>query len=72
MPDDPIPEDIREVMNSIGRMIDSAIKQHADRPMGFMLMVFDFGEGGTTSYLSNVERESMITALNEFIQRQEQ
>lgn len=67
MPDAPIPEDLVEVMKDLGRMVAGAIDDEAGRPMGFMLMVFDFGEGGTTSYISNAKREDIILALEEFI-----
>lgn len=67
MPDDPIPEDLVGVMQEIGRILDGAIKGKAGRSMGFMLMVFDFGEGGRMSYISNAQREDIILALEEFI-----
>lgn len=69
MPDDPIPDDIRGVMNGIGHLIDEAIGEHADRKMGFMLMVFDFGEGSRMSYISNAERGDILKALQEFIEK---
>ncbi len=69
MPDDPIPDDIRGVMNGIGHLIDEAIEEHADRKMGFMLMVFDFGEGSRMSYISNAERGDILKALQEFIEK---
>jgi len=71
MPDDSIPEDLHGVMNNIAKMISGAIDKYADRPMGFALLTFDFGEGGRTSYISNVERESVIEALKEFIATQD-
>lgn len=67
MPDDPIPEDLLGVMNEIARILDGAITGQAGRSMGFMLMVFDFGEGGRMSYISNAQREDIILALEEFI-----
>lgn len=71
MPDAPIPDDIRGVMNGIAHLIDEAIGEHADRKMGFMLMVFDFGEGGRRrmSYISNAERGDILKALQEFIEK---
>ena len=69
MPDDPIPEDLRGVMNDVAHLIAGAIDRHADRPMGFALLTFDIGESGTTSYISNVEREGVIKAMQEFIGR---
>lgn len=68
--DDPIPEDLRLVLNDIAGILNAAISEHAKRPMGFMLMTFDIGEKGTTSYISNVERDGVIKALEEFIGRQ--
>lgn len=69
MSDAPIPDDIRGVMNGIGHMIDEAIEDHADRKMGFMLMVFDYGTGGRMSYISNSKREDILKALQEFIEK---
>ncbi len=71
MPDDPIPPDLTGVMNDVAKLISRAIDKHADRPMGFVLLTFDFGEGGTTSYISNCEREGVIKAMQEFIGRQD-
>lgn len=71
MADDPIPEDLRDVMKGIGTLISDAIERHADRPMGFVLLTFDFGEGGRTSYISNVVREDVIEAMKKFIERQD-
>ena len=67
--DDPIPENIRGVMNDIGHVLQDAINEHADRPMGFLLLVFDFGEGGTTSYISNAQRDDAMALLREFLER---
>lgn len=71
MPDDPIEEGLRVVMNDVAHLISAAIDKHADRPMGFMLLTFDFGEGGRTSYISNAEREDVIKAMQEWIGRQD-
>lgn len=69
MPDAPIPEDLVEIMKDLGRMVAKAIDDEAGGPMGFMLMVFDFGEGGTTSYISNARREDVVKTLQEFIEK---
>jgi hypothetical protein len=71
MADDPIEGDLRVVMNDVGKLISDAINNHADKPMGFMLMTFDIGTGGRTSYISNVEREGVIEAMKEFLERQD-
>lgn len=36
---------------------------------GFSLLVFSFGEGGNMFYTSNAQREDMIRAMQEFIQK---
>jgi hypothetical protein len=69
--DDPIPEDLRQVMNELGRTLDEVIGKHADNPSCFMLMVFDIGEKGTTSYISNAQREDVIKLMQEFIDKQQ-
>ncbi len=34
---------------------------------GFALLIFDMGEGGHISYISNARREDMLEAMAEFI-----
>lgn len=51
----------------LGRRIAKAIPAGT----GFLLFVFDFGDEGNLAYLSNADRESMLTAMKEFIARQE-
>lgn len=65
----PIPGDIKEIMQAIGHTINEMINEEADRPMCFLLMVFDVGEGGVTSYLSNANREDVLTMLDEFLEK---
>ncbi len=67
--DAPIPGDLREIMNAIGHTLGDVLNEHADNPSCFMLMVFDVGEGGTTSYISNAEREDVLNLLEEFVER---
>ena len=38
---------------------------------GFMLFIFSFGDGGATFYISNAQREDMIEAMKEWIERNE-
>lgn len=38
-----------------------------DANLGFALIVFPFGDGGTTSYVSNARREDMVNALEELL-----
>lgn len=39
--------------------------------VGFMLLVFEFGPRGNLAYISNAQREAMITAVREWLARQE-
>ena len=66
--DDPIPEDLRKLMNEIGVILEAAINKHKPG-QGFMLMIFDMGEGGTLSYISNAERDGVLDTLEEFLER---
>lgn len=63
----PIPEKIRKTANEI------AVKLHSALPpgIGFALLLFDLGEGGNMSYISDAERVSMIAAMKELIQNME-
>jgi len=70
MPDAPIPEDLRETMNDIGRTLDKTINAFVDRPMGFILLAFDIGDAGTTSYISNCDREDCVKLMKEFVEKQ--
>lgn len=40
-------------------------------PMGFMLMIFDFGEGGFCAYMSNAQRRDIVRLLREQADRLE-
>lgn len=41
------------------------------RRIGFVLWLFDFGQSGFATYVSNAEREDMIKALKEMLERLE-
>ena len=47
----------------LGRIIQGAMPPG----WGFTLMMFTYGEGGQTTYISTAKREDMIKALHEFI-----
>jgi hypothetical protein len=67
--DDPI-QSHHEVMKEIGHLIDGAIEAAGQKgKVGFALMLFDFGSGGYLSYLSNAERDTILQAMREFIDR---
>lgn len=70
MADAQIPEDLRDTMEGIGHTLDNVINAAVDRPMGFILLAFDIGDSGTTSYISNCDREDCIKLMQEFVERQ--
>lgn len=62
----------RRELEEICRQTGLAIAEEMDNassgpPLGFMLMVFDFGPGGETfnAYFSNGQREDMVKLLRE-------
>lgn len=67
--DAPIPEDLQGVMNSIGHTLAEVISENADNPSCFLLMIFDIGENGTMSYISNAQREDVLALMEEFIEK---
>lgn len=48
---------------------EAGLAAHAKMPdgHGFILLAFEFGEGGRIRYCSNAKRESAINALKEFL-----
>ena len=69
--DDPIPPELRATMNDVGHLLQGVFDKQTERRMGFMLMVFDLGHGGTTSYISNCERGDVVNLLAEFVEKQD-
>lgn len=50
------------------KMIDAAINgksKAGQKKMGFVLMTFPFGEGGTVAFMSNAEKEDAMLFLSE-------
>lgn len=59
---------VEETCRQMGRVIGKAIDaEYGRHQVGFCLLLFDFGEHGHLTYLSNAERETMVRALREFI-----
>ena len=67
--DDPIRPELQELMRDIAGILDGAISQHMSN-QGFALLIFDLGEGGTMNYISNAQRDDMVKAMQEFIEKQ--
>jgi len=71
--EEPIPANIRELMNDIGNIIGRVIQKQVNKgeeKYGFALFMFDF-KPGRISYISNANREDMLAALKEFIAKHE-
>lgn len=60
-------EEMEETCREIGTVIGSALPPET----GFALMMFNHGEKGHMTYVSNASREEMIEALKELIARLE-
>ena len=58
-------EEAEKMLKEIGTLL----KQACPPGFGFQLLVFSFGSGGSMFYCSNAERDGMIAAMREFIQK---
>ena len=58
-------EQAEEMLKEIGQLLRSACPEG----YGFSLLIFSFGAGGNMFYTSNAQREDMIKAMQEFIQK---
>jgi hypothetical protein len=54
-------------MNGIAAAIDSELPDG----FGFVLLVFNFGEGGFMNYISNADRADVVRSMREFIAKEE-
>lgn len=69
---DPRQLQMEAVVRMVGQSLGQELEDTTTGPkMGFMLMVFDFGDGGFSAYISNAEREDMIKLLREQANRLE-
>ncbi len=60
-------EEAEVMLKEIGHLISGALpKGH-----GFMLQIFSFGPGGHTFYISNAQRDDMISNMKELIEKLE-
>lgn len=60
------PDEIKKLLREIGGILGPAMPTG----WGFTLMIYTFGEGGTMTYISNAQREDMLAAMQEFLQKQ--
>lgn len=58
-------EEIQSTMKALGNMIGSQMPPG----YGFNLLIFSYGEGGNMFYISSAQRQDMINAMREFIDK---
>lgn len=71
--DGPIDEKLIGMMNALAQGIDEALNGEVNSPTkqnGFVLLVFPFeGRDGRCNYISNADRENVVTLLKEQVAR---
>lgn len=71
--DKPIEPKYVKQMNSLAHILDEGFNGHLrgkDRKVGFILMVFNFGDdSGRTNYISNADRKDVVAMLKHQIAR---
>lgn len=74
---EPIEEQHHAMMNALAAGVDDILNGEdtppEERKLGFTLLVAEFGkmDGGRVNYISNGNREDMLTMLREFLARVE-
>lgn len=70
--DAPIEEQYQQEMNDLARLINWTLNEEAHPgSTGFILMVFPFGDEGRCNYISNADREDIVTLFKEQLSRLE-
>lgn len=66
-------EEGEAIARELGRQLKAELEDTTTGPpMGFALWIFDFGDKGFLSYISNARREDMIKLLREHLKRLEE
>lgn len=60
-------DSLKALLYDIGGLLKPAMPEG----WGFLLMIFSFGEGGSTFYISDAQRQDVIKMLKEFIEKNE-
>ncbi len=64
----PLENQCRRVGAVIGQVLDDHAEHFPESPrVGFCLMMFTFGEGGWSTFISNADRQDMIAGINELL-----
>lgn len=58
-------KEMEKKCREIGQSIGDRLQSSGYRGIGFALLLFDFGPGGFSTYISNAQRADMIKALRE-------
>lgn len=58
--------EVEAMLKDIGKTIHGVMPEG----FGFTLLMFSFGEGGSTFYISDAQRDDMLKAMQEFIDKQ--
>lgn len=56
-----------EKVEAILKGLGAQLKKDMPEGMGFSLLMFDYGDNGAMFYISSAERETMLTAMKEFM-----
>lgn len=59
-------KEAEDSMRKIGEMLKPILPEG----MGFTFLLFDYGKEGNMFYISSAQREDMIKAMQEFIEKQ--
>ena len=63
------PDQMRKVLEDYSRLLAKTLTDTLPPGLGFALLVFSFGEGGFSAYISNAQREDMKSQLRELLGR---
>jgi hypothetical protein len=66
-----IEKQVRLVLEQQCRDVGGVIARECPAGVGFALVMFDFGDCGSMAYVSNGQRDYMVRALRELLQRLE-
>jgi hypothetical protein len=62
----------KQAVAALGEILDQSLNRKGEERLGFAVILFQFGdENRMASYISNAERDDMIRALRETVERLE-
>ena len=64
-------EELAAAVVGLGAGIKSVLDPEFEEKVGFILLIFDFGDGGFAAHSSNAAREDQIAFLREYLERLE-